>query len=295
MKILIITNLENECSIEDVWIAEEFSKDGHEVKLVNKYYDPKLDNEYDIFIKRYSWIEDIDTWELGGAESDYETRILEKNLPRINFDGKFDNQGKTYLSQLFKLGYPVVPTISNIDDLELLGNPQKYLIKPVNGYASFGILESTKENIHSMWDDNYVIQPFINFDAEVQFYFVGNKFEHAQIFRPKKLLSHENAVKYSPTIQELEIASALAELNGANFNGVQRIDFLKVGDKLFLSELEDDSPYLDIESLSLEERKRFINDFKQMTYEYYNSLKKDKTTPVVKEKPKQRQLKRQFI
>ena len=36
MKILIITNLENECSIEDIWIANSFISDGHIVKLVNK-------------------------------------------------------------------------------------------------------------------------------------------------------------------------------------------------------------------------------------------------------------------
>ena len=53
MKILIVTNLENECSIEDVWIADSFKKDGHTVKLVNKYYNKELENEYDIFIKRY--------------------------------------------------------------------------------------------------------------------------------------------------------------------------------------------------------------------------------------------------
>ena len=78
MKILIITNLENECSIEDIWIANSFINDGHTVKLVNKYYDKSLEDEYDIFIKRYSWIEDIDDFSVGAEESDYETRILRK-------------------------------------------------------------------------------------------------------------------------------------------------------------------------------------------------------------------------
>lgn len=274
MKILIVTNLENECSIEDIWIANSFIEDGHIVKLVNKYYDKKLENEYDIFIKRYSWIEDIDEFSVGAEESDYEMRILSKNLPRINFDGKFDNQGKHYLSKLYSLGYSVVPTINNINELNKLEFYEKYLIKPVNGYAGYGIIEVDKNNIKDYWNEDYVIQPKLDFDGEVQFYFVGNKYEFAQIFIPKKLLSHENARFYMPSAKDVELATSFAKLNGDNFNGVQRIDFLKCKDKLLLSELEDDSPYMAIESLPDTRKKEFINDFKQMVYEYFATFKK---------------------
>lgn len=269
MKILMVTNLLNECSEEDVWIAESFIDDGHDVKLVNKYYDKSLEDEYDIFLKRYSWIEDIDEFTVGAEESDYETRILSKNLPRINFDGKFDNQGKHYLSDLYSKGYPVVPTVSNIKDLDKLGEAESYLVKPVNGYASYGIIEATKNNINEYWNEDYVIQPKLQFSCEVQFYFVGNKFEFAQVFTPKKMLSHENAVFYTPTEEEIKQAELLAKLNGDNFNGVQRIDFLKVNDKLLLSELEDDSPYMAIEALDSVMRKQFIDDYKNMVYAYY--------------------------
>ena len=275
MKILIITNLLNECSIEDVWIANSFIDDGHTVKLVNKYYDKKLEDEFDIFIKRYSWIEDVDDFTVGAEESDYETRIVSKKLPRINFDGKFDNQGKYYLSELYKLGYPVVPTITDISDLEKIGNSQKYLVKPINGYASYGIIEADKSNIKSYWNKNYVIQPKINFDSEVQFYFIGNKYQFSQIFTPRKLLSHDNAVFYNPTQEEIQLAETFAKLNGDNFNGVQRIDFLKVKDSLLLSELEDDSPYMAIEALPDNKKMDFINNFKEMTYNYYNNFTKE--------------------
>ena len=276
MKILIITNLENECSIEDIWIANSFISDGHTVKLVNKYYDKSLEDEYDIFIKRYSWIEDIDDFSVGAEESDYETRILKKDLPRINFDGKFDNQGKHYLADLYNNGYAVVPTINNILELEKLGKYEKFLVKPVNGYASYGIIETDKSNINNYWNSNYVIQPKLDFVSEVQFYFVGNKYEFAQIFTPKKLLSHENAIFYTPTIEEIRLAELFAKLNGDSFNGVQRIDFLKLNNRLLLSELEDDSPYMAIEALSDNKKKEFIDDFKQMVYAYYNNLKNEK-------------------
>ena len=281
MKILIVTNLENECSIEDVWIGKSFENDGHTVKLVNKYYDKNLEDEYDIFIKRYSWIEDIDDFSVGAEESDYETRILKKGLPRINFDGQFDNQGKHYLSKLYNAGYSVVPTISHISELSKLGIHDKYLIKPVNGYASYGIIESSKEDIAKNWNDNYVIQPKLVFDSEVQFYFIGNKYQFSQIFTPRKVLSHENAQFYHPSEEEIKLAETFASLNSENFNGVQRIDFLKQNDKLLLSELEDDSPYMAIEALSEEQRASFINNFKQMVYEYYNLFQN--TPPKVKQ------------
>lgn len=282
MKILMVTNLENECSIEDVWIAKSFEEDGHVVTLVNKYYDKNLEDEYDIFIKRYSWIEDIDDFSVGAEESDYETRILKKDLPRINFDGQFDNQGKHYLSNLYNMGYSVVPTINHISNLPNLGTHDNFLVKPVNGYASYGIIESSKDDIAKNWNPNYVIQPKLTFDSEVQFYFIGNKYEFAQIFIPKKALSHENAKFYYPSDEEIKLAETFARLNGENFNGVQRIDFLKQGEKLLLSELEDDSPYMAIEALPEEQRQTFINDYKQMVYEYYNSFQKN--SPKIKAK-----------
>ena len=273
MKILMITNLLNECSIEDRWIAQSFEEDGHIVTLTNKFYDSTLDNEYDIFIKRYSWIEDIDDFEVGANESDYETRILSKNLPRINFDGKFDNQGKGYLAKLYSQGYSIVPTIDITQNIDLLGYHEKYLIKPINGYAGFGIIECNKGDISKYWTKDYVIQPKLQFDSEVQFYFIGSQFQFAQIFIPKKILSHENALFYYPSSEEIALATSFAKLNGDNFNGVQRIDFLKIGNILLLSELEDDSPYMAIEALPDDKKLEFINNYKQMVYKYYHSVR----------------------
>ncbi len=276
MKILMITDLNNECIQEDLWIAESFMKDNHIVKLVNKHYDKSLDDEYDIFIKRYSWSDDMSDFSIGAEESDYETRILTKDLPRINFDGKFDNQGKHYLADLYKLGYQVVPTIKDINDITKLRQYQKFLVKPVNGYAGYGIIEANRDNVEMFWNKNFVIQPKLDFDSEVQFYFVGNKLEFSQIFTPKKLLSHDNAIFYNPNGDEIKLAETFATLNGPNFNGVQRIDFLKIGNQLLLSELEDDSPYMAIEALSLSQREQFIDDFKQMVYQYYDKFKKER-------------------
>ena len=86
---------------------------------------------------------------------------------------------------------------------------------------------------------------------------------------------------YNPNEDEIKLAETFATLNSPNFNGVQRIYFLKIGNQLLLSELEDDSPYMAIEALSLSQREQFIDDFKQMVYQYYDNFKKE-TTRVLK-------------
>lgn len=78
------------------------------------------------------------------------------------------------------------------------------------------------------------------------------------------------------------MAELFAKLNGDSFNGVQRIDFLKLNNRLLLSELEDDSPYMAIEALSDNKKQEFIDDFKQMVYAYYNNFKNEKKENIKK-------------
>ncbi len=100
-------------------------------------------------------------------------------------------------------------------------------------------------------------------------------------------MSHANAEFYQPTEEEIKKAQVFANLNGENFNGVQRIDFLKIKNNIYLSELEDDSPYMAIEALNENQRKKFIDDFKTMVYDYYDKINQEK------ESKKKRELKRE--
>lgn len=55
MKILIISNTNQEEVAEDLIIADFFKEDGHDVKIVKADYDENLDNFYDVFIKRNAY------------------------------------------------------------------------------------------------------------------------------------------------------------------------------------------------------------------------------------------------
>ena len=66
-------------------------------------------------------------------------------------------------------------SVSTIDEIDLLPKANSYLLKPVNGYGGYGIIESSYDNLINLWNENYVIQPKIDFDSELQFYFIGNK------------------------------------------------------------------------------------------------------------------------
>ena len=57
-KILILSNPNNEEQIEDVYLANSFKEDGHLVDLLWIDYDEKLDNNYDVIIRRNTWVDD---------------------------------------------------------------------------------------------------------------------------------------------------------------------------------------------------------------------------------------------
>lgn len=272
MKILIVTNKNTEGYIEDKWIAESFIEDGHEVKLVDKFYPENFDNEFDVFIKRNCWNDNEDDFIVGVDTDGFKKRLIQKKLPRINCDGKFDGKGKGYLVDLYNKGYDVIPTVNNIKELDKLPKSKFYLLKPHNGLDGFGIKKVKKEEIKNLFTKDYVIQPLMEFVSEVQFYFVGNLFEYALEYIPSKLPNWPTPHEYKYLKEQIELAQKFANLS-PNYNGVQRIDFIKLENgELKLLEIEDSSPYLSLEDISKEKREKFLKDYKKMVYTYINNI-----------------------
>ncbi len=52
-------------------------------------------------------------------------------------------QIKLYLTRLFKKGYSVVTNMDNINDIQLLGNPDTYLLKLKESYGAISQLKNT--------------------------------------------------------------------------------------------------------------------------------------------------------
>ena len=268
MNILIASGFDDDEKFEDMLFARVFRNDGHKVTIVDNEYDERLDDLNDLFIQRNTWMAALELNSVDRAHYDCRKRVVRKDLPRINFDGKFDGTDKMYLVNLFKEGESVIPSVDNLEDVEKLGNPEKYMLKLKDSFSGIGQSVVTKEELKEKFNSLYIIQPYLKFHSEVQFYYVNNKFEYALEFVPGKLPVCPLPIMYHYTEEELKIANKMASLNG-NFYGIQRIDFIKMEDgRLLLAEIEDTAPYLDLLNIDEKTRNQFLQDYKEMVYEY---------------------------
>lgn len=270
MDILLLTNENNEEKSEDLWIAKSFQEDGNKVDIRWIDYDEKLDDRYDIILKRNTWIsQEISIQELQEYEeksNKLNERLKNKDKILVNFNGKFDANGKEYLVDLFHKNYEVIPSIDNLDEFNLLPKAKKYLLKPKIGYDGIGQRKINREELEEINIQDYIVQPLIEFESEVQFYFINTELQYALEFKPSKVPIYPEAISYKYNKKEIELAQKFADLNDG-FVGIQRIDFIKLHNgELKLLEIEDAAPYLDLDSLELKERNKFINSYKEMIY-----------------------------
>lgn len=132
-------------------------------------------------------------------------RAHAKPLPTYNaLNGSGDMKGKDYLVELTHQGYPVIPSIDTLADLTYLHNPEQFVIKPKDGADSIGMKILTEAELPSYIDETtneMVIQPLVDFEYEVSFFYIDNVFHHA-IYAPDKNKRWE-LVEYQPTPADL--------------------------------------------------------------------------------------------
>lgn len=274
MKILIVTDIDNPGLKEDCFIARTFIKDGHHVTITREDYNEELDELFDLIVIRNIWHFDSENYDdYKNKMINLRKRLKNKNIPTINLYGKFDDSGKLYLEKLYNDGYPVIPTSTKLSSFEEYSENDIFLLKPTNGYEGYGIVKKEKREIQE--NKGYVIQPKIRFEKEVEFYFLNMEFQFVLEFVPSKKPVYPIPKLYEYSKEELKIAQDFANLCDNKFVGVQRIDFLKTIDgKLLLLEIGDSSPYLNLNSLDEETRDKFLQNYKKMTYEYFNNFHK---------------------
>lgn len=195
----------------------------------------------------------------------FRKRIVSDNLKTYNsFNGKGDMNGKQYLLDLTHEKFPVIPTIDKIDLFEKLPNIDNYIIKPKDGADSIGIEVLSKNEVLKKVDKNSVnilMQPLINFEYEVSFYFIDREFQYA-LYAPDKDRRWE-LKEYLPTEKDLEFAKRFIDWNNLNW-GIQRVDACRSENgELLLVELEDLNPYLSLLELNSKTCNNFIEAFKK--------------------------------
>ena len=160
------------------------------------------------------------------------------------FVGKADMKGKQYLLDLTLECYPVIPTIDDLDNITLLPDCENYVIKPKDGADSIGLDFLTKSELFEKDLVNMLIQPAIDFEYEVSFYFINDNLEYA-LYAPDKD-KRWNLEKYEFSKRDKEFAEKFIAWNDIK-NGIQRVDACRTKEgELLLVELEDLNPYLSI-------------------------------------------------
>ncbi|MGJ3233548.1 hypothetical protein [Marivirga sp.] len=192
--------------------------------------------------------------------NDFVEAVKQKGIPTFNsFDGEADMKGKQYLLDLFADGFPVIPTIDKLEDLHLLPDSDQYIIKLKNGADSIGMESKSREELKDFDIEDRLIQPFIDFEYEVSFYFINDEFQYA-LYAPDKSKRWELEI-YEASREDLKLAQRFIQWNNMQ-RGIQRVDACKLKDgSLLLVELEDLNPFLSLEALEENSKDKFIENF----------------------------------
>lgn len=260
---------------------------GREYYTEDLYLISKLKDDFEVLIchpthsKNYEKLVDLVVFRNTGSVMYYKEyfdefvkRVKSSSIITYNeMTGKGDMKGKQHLLDLTILNYPVIPTIEKLTDLKMLPTTEKYIIKRKDGADSIGMEVFDYHDLKKVSLKNQIIQPYIDFEYEVSFYYIDNKYKYA-LYAPNKS-NRWDLKKYSPTNEDLIFADKFIEWNTIN-HGIQRVDAcrLKNGD-LLLVELEDLNPFLSIELLEQSERDSFVSDFKKSMVQVINKKKRN--------------------
>ncbi|MBK3564119.1 MULTISPECIES: hypothetical protein [unclassified Streptomyces] len=180
--------------------------------------------------------------------------------------GRADMAGKQYLLDLGAAGFPVIPTVDRIEDLDRLPLTDKYVVKPKLGADSIGLQIVSADRLPALADGTVLVQPCVDFSYEVSFYFVDHDFQYA-LYAPDTE-QRWRLETYEPTAADLEFAQRFVDWNTID-HGIQRVDACRAPDGgLLLVELEDLNPYLSLEALDDTRRDAFVAALKASLHRF---------------------------
>ena len=262
-----------------------YPANGREYHTEDLYIISQLKDDFEILIchpldsRNYEEFVDLVIFRNTGSVMYYK-KCFEDFMSRANSNtfitynqmvGKGDMQGKQHLLDLTIQQYPVIPTIESFENIGLLSQAEKYVLKLKDGADSIGMKQLTYQELLNEDIQDYVIQPFIDFIYEVSFYFIDHEFQYA-LYAPDKT-KRWKLKEYTATEQDLEFANKFIEWNNIKY-GIQRVDACRLKDgELLLVELEDLNPFLSIEVLEESKKQKFISAFKKSIGTVLNNKK----------------------
>ena len=147
-KILYLTDLYYQAKGRNYYEEDLFLsgilKDHFDMVLCNPKNSSSFENDVDLIIFRNTG----SVLNFKEVYDSFRERVKTNNLRTFNdFTGKADMCGKQYLVDLTLEDYPVIPTIDDIKNIELLPKTDTYVIKPKDGADSIGLEFLTKEEL----------------------------------------------------------------------------------------------------------------------------------------------------
>lgn len=241
--LLFLTNLYNDSPEEDIYLTEKL-RQWFNISILHPLDCESVEDNFKIALIRNIW----PSHEYEDQKSPFIRRLIKKGLMPMSEAERGDVEQdhyleKDYLLDLYSKEYPVIPSVDTINDIERLGDCKEYFIKPKNMCDGEGSERLTKESLLTKELEDYLIQPYINFDYEVCFYFIDNEFIYA--FSTPNRLENKACEVYIPIQADMEFARKFVAWNNLTF-GLQRVDAVRVSEnkELLLTELEDFGPYL---------------------------------------------------
>lgn len=271
-KILILSNPNDIYAKEDEILAESFRKDGQIVLIKWVDYDEKLDDEFDIVLKRDTWVqneEDIPKYEK--YNNILKNRLKNKPIKKVNFY-EMDSEGKGYLIDYYKKGLQVIPSTDNLEEAKEFYSYNEFILKPLNSFGSaFGQKVVSKNDLDKEFQKGLLIQPKLKFKSEVQCYFVANELMYTFEFIPSKYPDYPDPLVIQLNEKDKNVVDSFVKETNVKV-GFQRIDFLRLqNDELILLEIEATSPFMDFVMVEENLRNNVIEKYKQNIYQYLSN------------------------
>ena len=271
--ILILSNPNDIYAKEDEMLAESFERDGQHVLMQWVDYNEKLDNKYDIVLRRDTWVqeeENIPKYEK--YNEILKNRIKNKKIKKVNFY-EIDSKGKSYLIDLYKKGLPVIPSMDNLQEYRRFNNYKEFVLKPLNSFGSAIGQKIVKfEELEKEFKEGMLIQPKMSFKSEVQCYFVENELMYTFEFVPAKYPNYPDPIVINLTNKEKDVVNKFLKETNIKV-GFQRLDFLRLENgELILLEIEATAPFMDLVMLKDELRNKVIDRYKKSIYKYLETI-----------------------
>ena len=258
--LLFLTDLSNGSEDEDILMSNFLRRD-FRVIICHPADCEELEDKADAIIIRNIWNEK----EYGKPEPWYK-RWRGKKLPihddlYVREGDYYSGAGETkdYLIWLTKNGFPVVPSIDDIKNLHDLPEADAYFIKPKDGFDAINARRISKTELLELNPQHYLIQPFVDFEYEISFYYLNKKLQYT-LYAPDKT-KRWDLVEFVPSERDIVFAQKFIDWNMQKY-GIERIDAcrLKNGDLSLIEITDQGGAYLSAQDLSEGLRNTFLEN-----------------------------------